>query len=167
MGIKARLLAAAIGVATPVVGYFEGRNLLAYLDPVGIPTICDGWTHGVKLSDRATPAQCDDYTRRGLEDAAAVFTRWVPEAVVNSLSPETLAAFLSFIYNVGPGAPGVKDGFAWLKSGRHSTMLLHLQAGRIAEACAQLPSWARAGGRQLRGLVLRRQAERRLCEVGL
>lgn len=167
MGIKARLLAAAIAVATPVVGYYEGRNLLAYLDPIGIPTICDGWTRGVRLGDQATPAQCDAYTRQGLQEAAVVFERWVPERVSSGLSPQTLAAFLSFIYNTGPGAPGIKDGFAWLKSGRHSTLLLHLQAGRVAEACAQLTRWTRAGGRELRGLVLRRQAERQLCEADL
>ncbi|MCY1289759.1 Lysozyme RrrD [compost metagenome] len=167
MGIKARLLAAAILVATPVVGHFEGRNLVAYLDPIGKPTICDGWTHGVKLGDRAMPAQCDAYTRQGLEDAAAIFARWVPQKVIDSLSPETLAAFLSFIYNVGHGVPGVKDGFVWLKNGRHSTMLLRLQAGRVADACAQLPSWISAGGKKLGGLVRRRAAERQLCEAGL
>ncbi|WP_137971882.1 lysozyme [Pseudomonas sp. F(2018)] len=167
MGIKTRLLVATLSVATPVVGYYEGRSLLAYVDPVGTPTICDGWTRGVRLGDQATPAQCDAYTRQGLEEAAAVFERWVPDNVANSLTPKTLAAFLSFIYNAGPGGKGVKDGFVWLKKGGHSTMLLHLQAGRIAEACAQLPYWSKAGGRQLRGLVLRREAERKLCEEGL
>lgn len=167
MGIKARLLVAALTVATPVVGYFEGRSLLAYLDPVGKPTICDGWTRGVQLGDQATPAQCDKYTRQGLEEAAAIFERWVPDSVTNSLTPKTLASFLSFIYNAGPGRPGVKDGFVWLKKGGHSTMLLHLRDGRVAEACAQLSYWTGAGGRQLRGLVLRRAAERKLCEEGL
>ncbi|MDA8483609.1 lysozyme [Pseudomonas resinovorans] len=167
MGNKARLLAAAILVATPVVGKYEGRNLVAYLDPIGKPTICDGWTHGVRLGDRATPAQCDAYTRQGLEDAAAIFSRWVPLHVIDSLSPETLAAFLSFIYNVGPGGRDVKDGFVWLKNGGHSTMLRHLQAGRVAEACAQLPNWVSAAGKKLGGLVRRRAAERQLCEASL
>lgn len=167
MGAKTRLILAAIGLAIPVVAGFEGRSLLAYLDPVGIPTICDGWTHGVKLGDAATPAQCDDYTQRGLQEAAELFTRWVPKPVIDRLAPETLAAFLSFIYNVGPGAPGVKDGFVWLRNGRHSTLLLHLQAGRVALACAELSNWTRAGGRVLRGLERRRAAERALCEAGL
>ncbi len=56
MGIKTRLFLATITVATPVVAHFEGRNLLAHLDPVGIPTICEGWTRGVQLGDKATPA---------------------------------------------------------------------------------------------------------------
>lgn len=167
MGIKARVLATALTIATPVVGYFEGRNLLAYVDPVGKPTICDGWTRGVKLGDQATPAQCDELTRKGLEEAASILGAWVPQNVIDRLPAKSIAAFLSFIYNVGPGKPGVKDGFVWLKGGGHSTMLRELQAGRIAQACAQLPNWTRAGGQQLRGLVRRRAAERELCEADL
>ncbi|MCY1406804.1 Lysozyme RrrD [compost metagenome] len=160
-------LAAALVIALPVVKTFEGRSLVAYLDPVRIPTICDGWTHGVRMGDQATSEQCDALTRQGLDDASVVLTRWVPAEVVGRMSPRTVAAFLSFIYNVGPGMPGEKDGFVWLKSGKHSTMLRHLQAGRIAEACAQLPFWVNAGDRKLRGLERRRAAERQLCEAGL
>jgi len=138
VGIKSRI-ALAIVAATPVVAHYEGRNLLAYLDPV----------------------------RLALQEAADVFERWVPIKVIASMDIKSIAAFLSFIYNVGPGKPGVKDGFVWLKNGRHSTMLLHLQAGRIQPACAQLSDWVSAGGRKLGGLVRRRAAERQLCEAGL
>jgi lysozyme len=167
MSVKARLMAAAITLATPTVLYFEGRSLFAYLDPVGIPTICDGWTQGVQLGDVATATQCDAHTREGLEQAAAILLRWVPGEVLAGLSAHSSAAFLSFIYNVGPGQPGVKDGFVWLKNGRHSTLLLHLQAGRVAQACSQLSAWTRAGGKVLRGLERRRAAERELCEAEL
>lgn len=166
MALKTRVIAAIL-TATPVVAFFEGRNLLAYLDPVGIPTLCDGWTRGVKLGDRATPDECDAKTRQALEEAAEVFERWVPAQVVEGMSANSIAAFLSFIYNVGPGKAGVKDGFVWLKNGRHSTLLRHLRAGRVAEACAQLPLWANAGGRTLRGLERRRAAERDLCVADL
>jgi lysozyme len=166
MGIKTRI-ALAIVAATPVVAYYEGRSLLAYLDPVGIPTICDGWTYGVRLGDVATPVECDQKTQVALQDAADVFERWVPVKVIASMDTKSIAAFLSFIYKVGPGKPGVKDGFVWLKNGRHSTMLLHLQGGRIQPACAQLSYWVSAGGRKFRGLVRRRAAERELCEAVL
>lgn len=167
MSLKTRALAGVLAIAVPLVGYFEGRNLLAYLDPVGIPTICDGWTHGVRLGDVATFAECDAKTLAALQDAAAIFERWVPAKVIAGMSDSAIAAFLSFIYNLGPGKSGVKDGFVWLKNGRHSTMLLHLQAGRVGAACAQFPYWANAGGRKLRGLERRRAAERQLCEVDL
>lgn len=167
MSSKLKAVSLAIGLAIPTVSYFEGRNLLAYLDPVGIPTICDGWTQGVKLGDRATPAQCDQLTIKGLEEAESTFNQSVPESVRNTISPTTKASFLSFIYNVGPGKPGVKDGFVWLKNGRNSTMLQLLRAGHIADACKQLPEWIKAGGKRFRGLVLRRAAELQLCESGL
>lgn len=166
MNLKQKIAAAVLS-ATPVVAYFEGRNLFAYLDPIGKPTICEGWTYGVQLGDTATPEQCDAYTRQALEEAARIFERWVPATVIEQMPATSVAAFLSLIYNTGPGAPGVKDGFVWLKNGQHSTMLRHLQAGRVAEACAELPNWANAGGKRLRGLETRRAKERALCEVDL
>lgn len=141
----------------------EGRRNDAYLDPVGIPTICEGWTHGVKLGDWASDEQCDELTLRGINDALEVFVRWVPAEVLNQLQPETVSAFLSFIYNVGPGQAGRKDGFVWLKNGNHSTMLRRLQAGDVRGACQQMPLWATAQGKPLRGLQLRRQREMALC----
>lgn len=51
--LKQRILAASLAGATGMAGvlvtYFEGRSLVAYLDPVGIPTICEGVTRGVRL----------------------------------------------------------------------------------------------------------------------
>lgn len=167
MSPKVRAVTLAVSLAIPTVGYYEGRNLLAYLDPVGIPTICDGWTRGVKLGDSASPAQCDEWTILGLEEAERIFDQAVPEAARRSISPTSKAGFLSFIYNVGPGKPGVKDGFVWLKNGRNSTMVRLLRERRIADACQQLPAWASAAGKRLRGLVLRRAAELQLCEAGL
>jgi len=155
--------AAAIGIAAVFVPPHEGRSLVAYLDPVRIPTICEGWTGGVKLGDVATEAECDALTIRALHEADAIFVRWVPERVRAGMPAASYAAFLSFIYNVGPGGKGVKDGFVWLKSGRHSTMLRNLQAGDVAGACRQFPYWASAGGKKLRGLVIRRAEEMKLC----
>lgn len=157
----------AAGIAATVVGYFEGRSLVAYVDPIGIPTICEGWTQGVKLGDIATDADCDAKTLAAIIEADDTFQRWVPDHVKDEMSHEAHAAFLSFIYNVGPGGPGVKDGFVYLKSGRHSTMLTRLRAGDIKGACNQLPYWTKAGGRELRGLVIRRQSEQSLCLNGL
>ncbi len=155
--------AAAIGIALSFVPPHEGRSLVAYLDPVRIPTICEGWTRDVKLGDVATDAECDALTIKGLEEADAIFLRWVPEWVRASMPASSYAAFLSFIYNVGPGGRDVKDGFVWLKSGRHSTMLRNLQAGDVAAACQQLPFWVSADGKKLRGLVTRRAEEMKLC----
>ncbi|QDQ87682.1 lysozyme [Alcaligenaceae bacterium SJ-26] len=161
--VAAAVAAAAVGIAAVFVPPHEGRNLVAYLDPIGIPTICEGWTRGVQLGDVATDAQCDELTLQGLREADEIFRRWVPESVRASMPASSYAMFLSFIYNVGPGGRGIKDGFVWLKSGRHSTMLLRLQSGDVAGACRQLPAWVSAGGRKLRGLERRRAEEMRVC----
>lgn len=165
--VAAAVGAAAISIATAFIAPWEGRRLQAYQDPIGIWTICDGWTQGVRRGDRATEAECDGYTKKGLEQAWEVFSRHVPAEVIEGMPPLTVAMFLSFIYNVGPGGKGVKDGFVWIKSGRHSSMLMHLQAGRVELACKQLPSWATAAGVRLLGLVRRRTAEERNCIAGL
>lgn len=154
----------ALAVYQAVNPIFEGRQLDAYLDIVGVPTICEGWTHGVKLGDKATPEQCDEYARQSFEDALQIWERWVPEHVRDSMGPVNTAAFLLFITNVGPGGEGVKDGFVWLKSGRHSSMLRKLQAGDIEGACGEFNSWANAGGQAVRGLVIRRADETGMCE---
>lgn len=174
--LRSRLVAAAAGgamaLALSLVGYFEGRELVPYLDVGGVPTVCDGHTGDVDMNRRYTEAECDAFSARDIAEARAIFDRWVPADVRSTLSPLTVSAFLSFIYNVGPGKPDRagrkgKDGFVWLKSGRHSTMLVLLQQGRIREACAQLPQWTRAGGVVYRGLVKRRTDERALCVAGL
>ena len=73
------------------------------------------------------------------------------------------AAFIDFIYNVGPGRAGLKDGFCVLKSGNWSTMRRKLVNGDQVGACNQLPFWNKAGGQVLRGLTERRTVERLVC----
>jgi lysozyme len=144
-------LSGALGIAGAVVTWFEGRSLVAYLDPVGIPTLCEGITAGVQLGQVATDAECDALLANELAKAMAT---------VDSLSaheqPDTRrAALASFVYNAGAGAF------------ERSTLLRLLNGGDVAGACAELSRWVYAGGKQLAGLVRRRAAERELCEVGL
>lgn len=153
----------SLAVYQAVNPIFEGQRYTAYLDIVGVPTICEGWTHGVKLGDTATPEKCAVYSREAHDEAKRIFDRWVPQHVRDRLGPVNTAAFLLFITNVGPGGKGVKDGFVWLKSGRHSSMLLHLQAGNIDAACSQFRHWANAGGKRVHGLEIRRVDEAGMC----
>ncbi|TWC35075.1 lysozyme [Pseudomonas sp. SJZ079] len=151
MSLKTRALAGVLAIAVPLVGYFEGRSLLAYLDPVGIPTICDGITKGVELGQTASVAECDALLAAELGAAITSVDR-----LIQRPQPDTRRAALgSFVFNVGAGA----------FSG--STLLRKLNAGDIAGACAELSRWVYAKGRKLAGLVKRRAAERQLCEVGL
>ncbi|MER5174127.1 glycoside hydrolase family protein, partial [Thioclava kandeliae] len=49
-------VAAAIALAITTIAPWEGKELRAYRDIVGIPTICFGETEGVKMGDVATEA---------------------------------------------------------------------------------------------------------------
>lgn len=144
-------LAAVLALAVPTVVYFEGTKLRAYLDPVGIPTICSGETQGVSLGQTMTRQQCDELTTRRVTE----FARNVDKLVTVPLPPARHAALTSFAYNVGMGAF------------QRSSLLRLLNAGQTKAACEQLMRWTyatRFGVRiQLNGLVKRRQAERDLC----
>lgn len=59
-GVAGATLATVIGLATPMIQDHEGLRTNAYLDPVGIPTICFGETLGVSMGDTATVAECHD-----------------------------------------------------------------------------------------------------------
>lgn len=145
--ISLALAGGVFSIAAATVGYFEGRSNLAYLDPVGIPTICEGITAGVKLGQFKTDAQCDELLASEVGKAVAV----VDQAVREPQPATRRAALGSFVYNVGAGAF------------RGSTLLRKLNAGDAVGACNELPRWVMAKGRVLQGLVKRRQAERELC----
>lgn len=144
-------LSAAVLLAAPMVSDFEGRRLQAYLDPVSIPTICDGITKGVQLGQTKTHAECDDLLFDELKSVEAQ----VDQKVKVKLSPQTKAAILSFTYNVGIGA------FS------QSTLLRRLNANDLTGACKELPRWVYAKGIKWPGLVTRRKKEMELCLAGI
>lgn len=144
-------LAATISIATAVVASFEGLRTTAYLDPVGIPTICYGHTATAKIGDSKTQAECKEQLSKDL----LIAIQDVESRVKVDMTVERRAALVSFVYNVG----GTKFG--------NSTLLKKLNAGDTRGACAELSKWVYAGGVKLRGLVARRAEERQLCEVGL
>ncbi|MBN67577.1 MAG: lysozyme [Rickettsiales bacterium] len=145
------LAAATMLMAAPLVAFWEGRENTAYLDPVGIPTVCYGHTLTAEMGDVYTDKECYHLLKADLRVAADAVDRRVDVP----LSPETKAALISFVFNVG------ETQFA------SSTLLRKLKAGDYAGACNELPRWVYAKGKKLRGLVRRRQAERELCLSGL
>jgi len=144
--IAALAVGGAIGLAAYIVPAFEGRELEAYLDEGGVPTICDGDTYNVRLGDVATPQECDARLRRQLNIANAAIDRFVV-APINSYQR---AALISFIYNVGTGA------FS------KSTLLRRLNGGD-PNWCYEMDRWIKVNGKVSRGLVKRRAIERRIC----
>ncbi|MBI3727097.1 MAG: lysozyme [Burkholderiales bacterium] len=159
LSIKQRLIAAGIAAALPLIVLFEGTRQTAYLDPVKIPTICRGHTSGVKMGKTATMDECDAMTADDLLIAKAS----METCLKVPLNDNQRAAFTSFVFNMGPGKKGVKDGFCVLKDGRPSTMITKLNNKDYTGACNQLPFWNTAGGVVYAGLTKRRAAERELC----
>lgn len=148
--VKKTLIAGSLAMAVSIVGYFEGREVVGYLDPIGIPTVCYGHTATAVVGKRLSDDECERLLRQDLGIALVAVDKQLP-----GLPPATRAAFGSFTYNVGVGAFNT------------STLLKRAKAGKMTEACDQLLRWTYAGGRQLKGLVIRREAERELCLSGL
>lgn len=148
---KSATLAAA---AIALVGTWEGVKLVAYADKLayGIPTVCFGETRGVKLTDRYTMEECKVMLGDALVDFEEGMRRCMKEP--DRVPDGAYVAVLSWSYNVGTGAAC------------KSTLMKKLNAGDIAGACNELPKWNRAGGRVVKGLTNRREAERKLCLSG-
>ncbi len=145
----------------------EGNPLTCYLDPVGVPTIGQGFTMRSKAVKAAlakrgitklvpgktkiTSAQSDEIL---LEVLAAEF-----EAAVVAKSPDTrkqhqMDAAVSAVYNLGTGAMGWQWANLW-------------RSGKIKEAAAYLGShYNTADGQRLAGLVRRRKEEAALFLTG-
>ena len=151
-GGKAKGAAAGVLLlATPLVAQYEGLRTKAYLDPVGIPTICYGETHDVQMGDVQTEENCKTMlTARLGTFAIAVDTIIQPE-----VKPEVLAAFSSLSYNIG------------IEAFQKSSVARLANEGKTREACDFMLRYKYAGGKVLPGLVKRREAERKLCLQGL
>jgi lysozyme len=153
----------------------EDLKTTAYVDMVGVPTVCVGETRGVKMGDKYTREEC----LQMLEKRVAEFDRNLGRCIKTELPMETRSAVLQWAYNVGTGAAC------------SSTVAKHLNAGRIEQACNGLMVWnkgtfnqrgaaaqmkrgekctKRANGKYLctiRGLTNRREEERQLCLEGI
>ncbi len=130
---------------------FEGLRLKAYDDGVGVWTIGTGTTvypNGVKVKkgDTCTAEQAKTYFKHDL----AKFEKTVNESVIVPLSQNQFDALVSLTYNIGSGAFN------------NSTLLKKLNKGDYQGAADQFLVWNKAGGKVMKGLVRRREAERAL-----
>lgn len=151
MATRAQRLRAATLAAAALAAPFEGLRQWAYRDPVAVPTICFGSTRGVRMGDFKTKAECEALLTAEMSAAVDTVERCVP-----GLPTNMLAAWGSAVYNLGP---------ALVCDPRRSTAARLLAAGRLIEACDQLPRWNQAGGVPLPGLTKRRAAEREVCRA--
>lgn len=145
------LSAAAVMAGSGTVSYFEGKENRAYVDPVGIYTICYGETRGVKKGDYKTDEECLE----SLASELVEHEKGMLKVVKVPLSTKEQAAYLSFTYNLG------------VKAFTNSTLLRKLNSGDRVGACNELLRWNKANGKVLNGLTKRRQEENKLCLEGV
>lgn len=136
-----------------LVDHVKGPEYLnAYADIVGVWTICDGDTAGVRPGMRETQAGCRDRLERQLIAHTVPVLKCVPGLKGRD---NQLVASVSLAYNIGT------SGFC------RSTAARRFNAGNWRGGCDAFLMWDKAGGRPVRGLTLRRQRERALCLKGL
>jgi lysozyme len=142
---------AALELALRLIRAFEGCRLAAYQDAVGIWTICWGYIRGVKPGQTSTQTRCDMLLA---SEAGGVMLRVLQLCPELAPYPARLAAVTSFAYNLGTGALAA------------STLRRKIRRHDWLGAGAEFPKWRFAGARVLRGLELRRAAERKMFESG-
>ena len=131
---------------------FEGLRLKPYKDAVGIPTIGYGNTYyedgrKVSLSD---PAITEERATELLKMVVKRYEDAINRYVQVPITQNQFDALVSFAYNVGN------------ENVRKSTLMKLLNRKQYTEAADQLLCWNKAGGKTLKGLTRRRQAERTL-----
>lgn len=152
--------AAVMAAAVALVGAWEGLRTVAYRDPIGIPTVCFGETRGVKMGDRYTVEECQVMLGKGLVEFETGMRRCLKAP--DRIPDKSYVAFLSLAYNIGNGA------FCKSSIARYANRYADSHnLGDLAEACNRIRLYNRAGGKVLRGLVRRREEERKLCLEGV
>lgn len=145
--------AMAIGIAAPA----EGIRQVAYHDPGGVLTVCAGTTRDIVTGKTYSLEECLSLLTGDMLDAVRTVERCVP-----GLPAHMLAAWGDAVYNLGPKIVCDKA---------NSTAARLLAAGRLTEACHQLPRWnkARVAGVMvsLPGLTKRRELEQQVCLGGV
>jgi len=134
---------------TATIRKFEGLKLQAYKCPAGVWTI--GW--GSTFYENGSPVRegdkiTIDRADRLLFEMVMKFEISVRGLVKSKLNDNQIGALTSFAFNVGVG------------NLKKSTLLKKVNANPNDPTIrAEFMRWTRAGGKQLKGLVTRREAE--------
>lgn len=140
----------ALALVMQLLWRWEGMVLRPYLCSAGVPTIGLGSTRyldgrAVLLTDPAITR--DQAVILARDQVRGTYMRAVRGLCPEADTPGRLAAITSLTYNIGPA------GLAG------STLRRRINAERWDEVPGEIRRWNRAGGRVLRGLTLRREAE--------
>lgn len=147
-------LVAVVGAACCAILYAalpreEGVKDEPYKDVTGLLTVCAGHVGPDVIAGKFySQAECQELLDRDLVTAAEGVLACTPALHGHTYQ---LAAVIDFSYNVG------------VQKYCNSTMAKLFQAGKIPEACAELNKWIYAGGKVMKGIENRRQAEYKIC----
>ena len=143
-------VALVLALAAVMTRRWEGMRYTPYRDVTGVLTVCDGKTHDVQ-DRRYSPVECEWFLRSELASADSVVRRCIPGPIPVPIE----AALVDATYNLGPRVVC------------ESTLLQRARKGDWRGVCDALLDWDHAGGRVIRGLQARREAERQLCMDGV
>lgn len=161
-GATATILAIAL-----LINPWEGNELKPYLDVGGIPTACGGIigpeiTKAYNEGRVFTEAECEVRNIAAVEKHEKALRKSINDDVEARIPALTMAAFISWAYNVGNGAAD------------KSTLIRLVNQGRFKDACEQLSRWTMVKGVVIRGLQNRRVigdanrlSERTVCLIGI
>ncbi|MCW6023242.1 lysozyme [Serratia marcescens] len=128
---------------------FEGLFLQAYFCPANVLTIGYGHTADVQIGKVITAEQADAF----LQEDTAESEIAVSQLVTVPLTQNQFDALVSFTFNLGYG------------NLRSSTLLKKLNGGDYTGAADEFSRWINGGGKNLPGLIKRREAEKALFSL--
>lgn len=131
----------------------EQGNYKVYLDPVGVPTV----GHGLTFLQDHKPLQKSDVGKVLPKGDVDRMQMQVQQEFLQGLlkfspslqgeSVKRVAGVLSWVYNLGLG------------NYKSSTFRKRIEAADWAQAASECKRWDKAGGKVLKGLTARREAE--------
>ncbi len=147
-----------IGLAVALIIQVEGIETDAYLNPVGVPTICTGMTSypngdPVRMGDVCNKTVCTGYTESMLKQEVIPAVSKIPGW--NRFGARRQSALLSFAWNVGADfyqAEGFESITTVLEEGAE-----HPEA--YEDMADVLGGYTKVNGEELPGLVKRRSIE--------
>lgn len=152
-GRKVSVTISADGTAT--IKHISGPQYLkAYRDIAQVPTACDGITKGVRMGQVYTEAQCSALLERELVEHATDVMACSPALRQEGRDWQRVAA-VDHGYQFGVAA--------WCTS----TARRLIEQGKVAEGCADLLRWNKAGGRVSNGVQRRSYRRMEYCRTGL
>ena len=121
----------------------EGLRLEAYEDAAGVPTIGYGHTKNVRMGDKISEYWAKEMLREDIEEA-----EWQVKELHVAKTEGQLDALVSFVFNLGIGRLMTSTLLKVIRNG-----------GSMQQIKKEFKRWVYAGGKQLPGLVKRREWE--------